>query len=203
MGKQGVGCILIAIVGIAVAGYFLMKVTPEPEYPDGFRGVVDNYHDESPRFFGSEPMTVELRAPDFQYATIDNYVMRLSDQIGNKSVVIYFFGTYKEECLEQMMVLQAIYAERQSELMVIAISGEPVENASVIGDYITENEITFAVMHDPDREIAELYPHVGVPFIVYVDIEGDVLDWDEEVPEFLCIDLKRKFRWDIPEESTD
>ncbi len=124
----------------------------------------------------SSPMKMNETAPDFTYTTIDGREIRLSGYIGEKPVVLDFWGTTCGPCLLELPKLQQLYAGHSGEVEIIAITSESRNNAGRVADVANEKNLTFPVMHDPSRAISRLYPSQYIPYLVFIDKDGIVID---------------------------
>jgi peroxiredoxin Q/BCP len=112
----------------------------------------------------NSPVKVGDKAPDFTLPASDGKNVTLSDFIGNKSVVVYFYpkddtpGCTKESCAfrDSYEVFQEIGAE------VIGISGDsPDSHQKFAGKY----QLPFILLSDTDNKVRKLF---GVPPTLFI-----------------------------------
>jgi thiol-disulfide isomerase/thioredoxin len=178
MSGSGRGCIVLAIIGFAIFMYVLLYVIEPVKRSEGTvdRGRVVNYLSEAPETPGEVTrMRTGSQAPDFVYANIDGQVLQLSDFIGTKPVVIDFWATWCPPCQMELPVLQEFYEQHGDKVEIIAISSEQPNAQAAIANTVSSKGLEFIVMHDPTRTISEMFPHTGIPFLVFIDEDGNVV----------------------------
>jgi len=178
MGAQGKGCLIIAVIGLVAFLYFMftsVEPTNKEDMSVGNRGTVTNYLGETPELPGPSIMSQGAKAPDFIYATINNETICLSDFAGKKPVVIDFWATWCPPCQRELPVLQEFYENYSDKVEIIAITSEGANVAGQIQNTVTSKGLEYVVVHDPSRAISNMYPHRGIPFLVFIDINGNVV----------------------------
>ncbi len=179
MSGTGRGCIVLAIIGFAIFMYVLIFVVePAKNTGDGpeSRGFVTDYLNQTPQTPGpTTRMRTGEQAPDFIYPSIDGRVIQLSDYIGYKPVVLDFWGTTCPPCRAELPVLQQFYELHGDRVEIIAISSERSTAGTAIANTVSYNGLEYIVMHDPSYTIGEMYPHRAIPFLVFIDEDGEVV----------------------------
>jgi len=178
MGAEGKGCIAMAAVAFAAFLYFIFFIAKPADHEGGTvgdRGTVANYLDETPELPGPAYMSEGSKAPDFIYPTIDNKVICLSDYAGKKPVVIDFWATWCPPCKMELPVLQEFYKDHSDKVEIIAISAEDRGMSGQIKNLVDSKGLEYLVVHDPSRAISNMYPHNAIPFLVFIDINGNVV----------------------------
>ena len=174
MGGVGKGCIVLGIIGLAALAWIVITVSNQPVPVKSIytQPTVSNYLNNPPEFYDPQVAAIGSVAPDFSYPTVGNRVVRLSDYIGERYVIIDFWATWCPPCQRELPELQSFYAERSDLIEVIAITSERADAKMSIQDNVRRKGLQFPVMHDPSGEISNLYPHQGIPFLVLIDIDG-------------------------------
>lgn len=86
------------------------------------------------------------KAPDFEISSIDNQIIKLSD-FESKPVVYFFFATWNEISVEELLRLNEIYKRyRYRGLKVIGVSFDSSEEQ--LKSFIEENDVLFPVACD-------------------------------------------------------
>lgn len=145
---------------LAVAlGLALIACAPSPSAPAG----------ASPK--------AQAGPPDFELNALDGSSVRLSEQLGNKVVLLDFWATYCEPCLRSMPALDALYEKYKTQGFIvfgIAIDG-PDSLAQVRAD-VQRLGIHFPILLDQDTRVVALYnPKTSAPFSVLIGKQGNVL----------------------------
>jgi len=174
------GIIVSVILFAAVLYYFIWVYEPGgagPQDDSGGNGAVAaGYLDRTPEIPDPSAMEVNKPAPDFAYVTIQGREIRLSDYVGDKPVVLDFWATWCRPCLEELPILQEFYDEHSDVVEIIAISTEARPAASAIARVVTEKSLTFPIIHDPSGGISQLYPTRVLPYLVFVNRDGMVVN---------------------------
>jgi peroxiredoxin len=117
------------------------------------------------RIPGSEP------AAPFSVATPERGTVALDDLRG-KVVLLNFWATWCEPCLEEMPALERVgrtYRERG--LVVLGLSVDR-EGASVVIPFVKRHALTFPVGLDPQQTVARLYRVWALPATIIVSRRG-------------------------------
>lgn len=119
----------------------------------------------------------EARAPiaSFELDTLDGDAVSVDDYAG-KVVVISFWATWCEPCLQELPFMQAFYEEHgPDDLVVLAISTDGPDSVAAARNIVRRNRWTMPILHDADGTVmAQLNPRGVQPFTIFVDREGRV-----------------------------
>ena len=106
-------------------------------------------------------------APDWRLAAGDGGSVRLSQEIKQQPVILFFWATWCPYCKALMPHLQSIRLEHGNEVKILAINirdkNDPVA-------FVDKAGYDFTVLPHGD-EVAELYEIYGTPGIIIVDRE--------------------------------
>ncbi len=96
------------------------------------------------------------RAPDFSLHSQSGEVVRLSDYIGKKNVVLYFYPKdFTAGCTAEARGFRDSYQEfRDSETEVIGVSSDSVETHQ---RFSQQCSLPFKLLSDSGKELRELY----------------------------------------------
>ena len=114
-----------------------------------------------------------IPAPDFSLQDLQGKTFKLSGQLG-KPVVIFFGTTWCPSCRAEIPAYSAIYgkyAQRGLEVIYIDIN-EPAEK---VARFAKSYSFPYRVLLDKDGSVASDYNIIGVPTLVLVDKEGNVI----------------------------
>ena len=161
MGSRGSVFLLLAgfaLVGLAVglAFFNVPERAPAGEGESLAPGVA--------AFVGSQ-------APDFELASLDGDLVRLSELRG-KVVLLNFWATWCSPCRVEMPDLQERARRWPDRLAVVGVDfDEPEADVRAFRD---ELGLTFPLVLDPGARVQELYRIVGYPTSVFIDEGGFV-----------------------------
>lgn len=112
-------------------------------------------------------------APDFELESLDGTITKLSDLKG-KNVIINFWATWCDFCVEEMPDLQKLQDEYEDEdLLILAVNvGETKEE---VEKFIEENNLTLTVLLDKDGIVSNTYGVSSFPSTLAVNKDGEVV----------------------------
>ena len=119
-------------------------------------------------------------APNFQLASIDGAPISLADLRGQPAVLV-FWTAWCPVCKEvapQFNQLAAQYEPRGVRVLGINIQDSLARTESGIKDF----GIRYAVVRDADAAVARLYKVTGTPTILFLDRQGTVRYFGNELP---------------------
>ncbi|HZF38901.1 MAG TPA: TlpA disulfide reductase family protein [Blastocatellia bacterium] len=120
-------------------------------------------------------------APDFQLVRTDGSPVSLADMRG-KPAVIVFWSAWCSSCKEEAPRINALAAEYERKgVRVLGIDIK--DSAARTESGIREFGIRYAVARDPDASVAHAYQVTGTPTIVFLDREGVVRYFANELPD--------------------
>jgi peroxiredoxin len=108
-------------------------------------------------------------APDFTLVMLNGERTTLSDYHG-KPVLLNFWATWCQYCVEEMPVIQERYLLDSTAFTVLAIDeGEPLED---VVDFVVQEGYAFPVLIDLDYQVGDQYFLDGYPISFFVDGDG-------------------------------
>lgn len=114
-----------------------------------------------------------IPAPDFSLQDLQGKTFKLSGQLGNP-VVLFFGTTWCPSCRAEIPSYSAIYekyARRGLQVIYIDIN-EPAEK---VARFAKSHSFPYRVLLDRDGSVANDYNVVGVPTLVLIDKNGNVI----------------------------
>ena len=118
---------------------------------------------------------------NFQLNTIENKQTDFQSIRGNKITVFDFWATWCKPCVQLMPKLNQI-AEEYKENKAISIVGVNIDDPRSINKvkpFINSIGVTYPVLYDTDKELADMLNVSAVPTMVIVDDEGNAI-WFHE-----------------------
>ncbi|WP_152654653.1 thiol-disulfide oxidoreductase ResA [Oceanobacillus sp. CFH 90083] len=115
-------------------------------------------------------------APDFKLSQINNNfdaeATQLSDLEG-KGVMLNFWATWCGPCKEEMPYMQELYPEyREKGVEIVAVSLDSTE--LVVDNFINEYGLTFAIPHDANSDVRDLYKIRSMPTTFFINPDGTI-----------------------------
>ena len=132
------------------------------------------------RSFGPKPPAVlntaalVEKAPDFVLKDLNGRKFRLSDFRGKQSVLIIFSATWCTFCREEILHFKSIhsaYAKQGLEIVNIDIQ----ESKEKVAKFTAKYGLPYRVLLDEDGAVGGIYDIRGVPSMVLVDPNGNIL----------------------------
>jgi peroxiredoxin len=114
-------------------------------------------------------------APDFELATLDGELLRLSDFAG-KPILVNFWATWCGPCRAEFPDFQKAWLESEDNLVIIAINHTTADRAEQVDDFVAEMGVTFPIVLDKDGQAAEAYQVRGLPTSIFIDSNGRVIE---------------------------
>jgi len=110
-------------------------------------------------------------APDFTLKELGGSDLTLSDLKG-KRVFVNFWATWCPPCRAEMPHIQAVYEEKEDDVVFLAINLG--ESESKVEAFLEKNGYTFPVLMDPKGQTASLYLVRAIPTSYVIDADGIV-----------------------------
>jgi len=121
--------------------------------------------------WSSKPPAVGMRAPDFTVSDSERTVTL--SQFRGRVVVLNFWATYCEPCIEELPSLQRMAAQMKSQgVAVIAVSEDPDEAA--YHNFLNRYHINLLSVRDGGLQSPKLYGTTGIPETFIIDQGGIV-----------------------------
>jgi len=109
-------------------------------------------------------------APDFELATLDGGIVRLSELRGNP-VLINFWASWCGPCRTEMPHIQAAY-ENHARNGLVVLGVDQMESPGSVSRFAEEFGLTFPIPMDSDGEVSAVYQARGLPTSFFVDPDG-------------------------------
>ncbi len=113
-------------------------------------------------------------APNFQLHNLDGEPVSLSDFRG-ESVLINFWATWCPPCRAEMPYLQQVYDE-WSGIGLVLLTINIGESSSKVEEFMQDYNLSFPVLLDTKRDVAQKYNVRGIPTTFFIDKDGIIQD---------------------------
>ena len=158
--KLSIGFILLVLVGV-IANTILSNATET--------GVTD---DGTGLNKGDTP-------PQFTLENLDQEQASLSDFQGKK-VILNFWATWCLPCRTEMPAFQSISEERE-DVVVLAVNMTHKDSVNKIKGFLTDNDLTFPVVLDPEGIVSKAYSIINIPSTYFIHEDGSIYERIEGV----------------------
>jgi len=120
---------------------------------------------------GGTPLRVGDTPPRIKLSDLNGAAVRIPDDFRGKVVILHFWTGGCSSCAEEMPAMEKLYEKyRRKGFVILAVNvGQKKE---LVKRLVTDIGITYPVLLDPDRKMAENYDVVGVPRTYLVDRKG-------------------------------
>lgn len=130
------------------------------------------------------------KAPSFSFVT--NQGTYYMEEFQGSPLVLHFWSTSCETCLEQMRALQKLHTEGGGELNVVGIHRSTLEPYSEALTFASENNISYLQVEDYTGSIFDVFSRgqYTVPTTVIIDSNGFIVEtivgsWQRSIDEYL------------------
>lgn len=133
------------------------------------------------------PNVFSIPAPDFSLYDIQGKMFKLSSQKGNP-VVMFFGTTWCPACRSEMPYYKALYekyARHGLKFLYIDIN----ESTKRVARFAKENSFPYLVLLDSDGSVANNYNITGVPTLILVNKQGNIIGVSHRTSDLPINDL--------------
>ncbi len=132
-------------------------------------GVADNTNT------GEVGTDVGDAAPNFMLTDSDGAVVSLDEFLGEKAVIVNFWASWCNFCLEEMPDLEAVGQEFSNNLVILGINNQ--ETVAQGDPFAVARGVTYPLLYLPkDDQIVKAYQVLAMPTTYYIDIDGIIVD---------------------------
>jgi len=112
-------------------------------------------------------------APDFEITLRSGDTFVLSDHIGQKVIILNFFATWCEPCMDEMPEFNT-YVEKHGEDELIIVGINAGEEPAKVDRFMRDLKVRFPVGIDRDDHVQKLYSVESFPTTVFIGADGRV-----------------------------
>jgi peroxiredoxin len=173
----------LAIALLMATGAILTNCSTDEQYAETRTAAA--IIGKAPRLAGTQAAfpaspSVGHPAPNFQLKRIDGGRVSLADLRG-KPAVIVFWSAWCSSCKEEAPRINAL-ADEYERKGVRVLGIDIKDSAARTESGVREFGIRYSVARDPDASVAHAYQVRGTPTIVFLDREGIVRYFANELP---------------------
>ena len=164
-GLAGVAAIVIALTNPFAGGTEVMT----EEGSMVMLGTADNTNQ------GEVGTDVGDAAPNFMLTDSAGNVVSLDEFLGEKAVVVNFWASWCNFCLEEMPDLESVAQEFSDDLVILGINNQ--ETVAQGEPFALARGVTYPLLYLPrDDQIVKAYQVLAMPTTYYIDIDGIIVD---------------------------
>ena len=138
-------------------------------------------------------LTVGEEIPDFAAIDLDGANVTLSEFRDREVVVLDFWATWCQPCIQSMPALHALndeFDERGAEFLAVNVGEQP----ELVRDFLQDMEFAVRVLTDEQEEISGAYGVRGIPQLVIVGMDGRVVRIEVGYPPLAAMAEQRNER---------
>ncbi len=118
-------------------------------------------------------------APVFVAKNLEGEDFELSEYIGKKPVILFFWSFFCGPCREEMPILQKIYEDLgKNNVTFVGINLDGPKLGKAIGKFMQDSGFDFTIVFDElkglEYKIADPYGVAGTPTVYAIDLEGKI-----------------------------
>ena len=117
----------------------------------------------------SGPPEIGLPLSDFELESLNGSPLQLSQYLGYP-VVVNFWGTWCPPCVQEMPLLEEVYAQKKPDLVILGVNEQ--DSSAEAQQFVADFNINFPILIDEDGRVADQYQVRGFPTTFFVDAEG-------------------------------
>jgi peroxiredoxin len=140
-------------------------------------------------------------APDFEIATQDGALFRLSDFRGRKPVYVVFWNSWCSYCIKKTPRYVKLQKQFGDKIEIIAINTTWSDSPEEMRSFEQHHQIKYSTAFDAGEAVTDQYGVLKVPTEFIVDVNG-IIRYRDRVPEYLAAHLPDWLLPYIPSEDT-
>jgi len=121
------------------------------------------------------------KAPGFTLSTVDGGKVDLEKVLKNKNAVLVFWATWCPACVREIPHVEKYYKEKSGDVAVIGINIR--ESNEKVASFVKKKGISYPVALDASGQVAGAYKVQGIPTVVAISKNGDILYYGHDIGE--------------------
>ncbi len=133
--------------------------------------------------FFSWGSSAKAPAVDFELPSLDGSMVRLSTFKGQRPVLIYFWATWCPHCVAMrpdFLKLREKIGPNEMEIIGINVGGS--DTLDRLKRYQDGHPVSWPILFDGEGKVMKAYKVQGIPLVVLVNKEGNVVYRDNALP---------------------
>jgi len=137
-----------------------------------FSGLIVSAKEDLYSKFGVKQLKIEPLAPDFTLKNLDGKEINLKDFKG-KTVLLNFWATWCEPCLEEMPAMQKAYNTlRDKGFVILAVSIDRDSREKNVRAFAKKFGLSFHVLFDSKQRVRDKYFNNALPTSYLINTKG-------------------------------
>jgi cytochrome c biogenesis protein CcmG, thiol:disulfide interchange protein DsbE len=99
---------------------------------------------------------------------------RLGDLLGDQPVVVNFFASWCQPCIDEMPDFEAVHQAVGDQVTIIGMANRDPEDAAL--SIVERTGVTYPTYGDPESSAITYFGGIQMPTTVFIDAGGEVLD---------------------------
>lgn len=99
---------------------------------------------------------------------------RLGDLLGDRPVVVNFFASWCQPCIDEMPDFEAVHQAVGDQVAIIGMANRDPDDAAL--SIVERTGVTYPTYGDPESSAITYFGGVQMPTTVFIDADGEVLD---------------------------
>lgn len=128
----------------------------------------------APKPRGAAQTAITEKAPDFVLSDLNGRKFRLGDYKGKQPVLIIFSTTWCPSCREEIPHFKSLHATYAKRGLVI-VNIDLQESKEKVAKFTAKHGLPYPVLLDEEGAVSGIYEIRGVPSMVLVDQNGNIL----------------------------
>jgi peroxiredoxin len=120
---------------------------------------------------------------DFTLPDAGGRQVSLSQFIGKKPVLLFFWATWCPHCNESVPVINRMHQEASTSGKLQILALDFMESEKKVNAFISSKKVAYPVLLDRRGRVARKYKVLGIPTYILLDRDGKVVFRDHELPE--------------------
>ena len=138
-------------------------------------------------------------APDFEVATQDGDVLRLSEFRGRKPVYVVFWNTWCSFCIKKVPRYIKLQERFGDKIEIIAINTTWSDSPEKVRVFKERFNVNYSTVFDIGKLITDRFDVTNVPAEFIIDVNG-IIRYRNSVPDYPIAHLPD---WSVPNASLD
>ena len=121
-------------------------------------------------------------AADFTLSTHDGKDFTLNEEQGKNGVLLFFFASWCAQSAAQIEAVKAFVEQTDGQnVKVVGVSLQ--EDASTIKAFVDKKGVNYSIVLDPEMKAAGSFEIEGIPTLVGIAVDGEVVFRGHAMPE--------------------